>query len=149
MEKYNIVNFPEILKDRFQNKEIKNINIKQLPLKGYGSIVLKIDFTTKNKSDGTEEKVYAVGKILPPSEERREFFNVQVTYRNEVHFYQEVIPTLRALQSEIGLNDPLDMFADFYGARIDLNGSNRVTEHAVLALENLIEAGKFFKYFIY
>lgn len=143
MEKYVIKNLSELLRESLgPNKEIIDTSISRMPPKGYGSIMLKMELKLKNEN-GSEENEYLVAKILPESETVRKFFNIQVTCKNEIAFYNTVLPTLRHFQRQNGIEDVLDMFAKFYGARINLDSnSNVVSDDAILILENLIESGK-------
>lgn len=146
MGEYDIKKFPKLMKQYFGNdQEVIQSKVTQFPLSGYGSIMLKIDFTLKDKNNGAEKKMYAVGKILPETEERREFFNIQATFTHEVNFYRSIIPMLKEFQMEYNVTDRLDMFAKCYGARVNLDETDdKVTNDAILVLENLVEAGKRF-----
>lgn len=127
-------------------KEIVDVQIDRLtaPGENFGSIMLKVDVTLRKK-DGTEVRLHAVAKKLPASEIFRKLFNIQVTFKNELAFYQTVLPTLRNFQRENGVTEVLNCFADFYGARItEDEHSNVVDEGAVLMLENLVTSGKVF-----
>lgn len=125
-------------------KTIVETKISRLtaPGENFGSIMLKVDFTLRDES-GKEEKLYAVAKKLPATELFREIFNIQVTYKNEVAFYNIIVPTIKQFEEEEHVQDRLDCFATLYGARLGLNNnSDKVEEDAVMVLENLKTSGK-------
>uniref|UniRef100_V5G064 CHK kinase-like domain-containing protein n=1 Tax=Anoplophora glabripennis TaxID=217634 RepID=V5G064_ANOGL len=100
--------------------------------------MLKLDVTLKDESDGTEEELHAVAKMIPEQEFVRKIFNIQVTFKNEVAMYNVIAPTLRDFQRENGVNEVIDCFPELYGARLNLGEQNgNVDENAVLILENL------------
>lgn len=144
MSEESINNLNELLRSYIgPNKKIRHVEIQRLtpPGENFGSIMLKVDLDVQ-KNDGTEEKIYAVAKKIPSSEMFRKIFNIQVTFKNEMAFYTTILPTLREFQKECGVEDVLDCFADFYGARISLDEKSTVVDDdAVLMLENLSASG--------
>ncbi|XP_018569812.1 uncharacterized protein LOC108909863 [Anoplophora glabripennis] len=140
MGEHTIENLQEVLSgyikksQRISDKKITNLTA---PGENYGSIMLKLDVTLKDENDGTEEELHAVAKMIPEQEFVRKIFNTQVTFKNEVAMYNVIAPTLRDFQRENGVNEVIDCFPDFYGARINLGEHGTVDENAVLILENL------------
>lgn len=140
-----IAKLPRVLSGYLGNKKkIVGTEITRLtaPGENYGSIMLRVDITILNEETGKEEAVYAVGKLIPTHAVIQEIFNIQVTYKNEVAFYKTIVPTLQNFQRRNGVTDVLDCFANYYGSRINLNGSDVVDEDAVLLLENLKVSGR-------
>lgn len=127
-----------------ESKTIVDTKISRLTAPGdnYGSVLFKLDITLKNKKDDSQERFYAVAKVIPEEEFLREMFNIQVTCKVEIGFYDTLVPALQQFQKEKGVQQVMDFFPKMYANRINLNGSETVDENAVLLLENLIEAGK-------
>lgn len=127
-----------------ESKTIIDTKISRLTAPGdnYGSILFKLDITLKNKHDDSQEEFYAVAKLIPEDQMFRDIFNVQVSCKVEIGFYDTIVPTLQQFQKEKGVQQVIDFFPKIYGSRINLNGSDTVDENATLLLENLIEAGK-------
>lgn len=140
-----IKNLQDLLRPHLgENKRLERVDIEGLsaPGENFGSVMLKLDITTRI-SNGKEEMLYAVAKKIPATEFFRRLFKIDVTFKNEVAFYSKVLPTLRDFQRENGIENVLDCFADFYGARYNLKENvDVVDEDAVLVLENLYRSGK-------
>lgn len=126
-----------------EDRKISKSKIKRLtaPGENFGSIMLKVDLVLKDNRGETEE-LSIVAKMLPTSEFFQQVFNVQVSFKLEVAFYEVVVPTLQDFQREQGVKEVIDFFPKFYGARNNLNGTGKVDEDAVLLLENLKNSGK-------
>ncbi|XP_018569887.1 uncharacterized protein LOC108909900 [Anoplophora glabripennis] len=141
MGEHTIKNLEEVLNGCIKkDKRITEKNITNLtaPGENFGSIMLKLDVTLKDENDGTEDELHAVAKMIPSDEFARKAFNIQVTFKNEIGMYNVIAPTLRDFQRENGVNDVINCFPEFYGARINLGEENGdVDENAVLLLENL------------
>lgn len=118
------------------NKQIKNFEITKPPAKGVGSLMLKVKVTVQDGDK--EEKLNIVAKKIPATERAREMFNIQDTFKKEVAFYREIVPILREFQEEEKITDVIDTFAEFYGARLNLDeNSEIVDEDGVILLEDL------------
>lgn len=143
MESVNLRNVDELLKGHLGNKTIINSKVTRLtaPGENFGSVMLGVDLRIKN-SEGTEEDVHLVAKMLPDTEMFRKIFNIQVTFINELRFYDTIVPTLKEFQREQGVSEIIDCFAELYGARTSLNpNSTEVDDDAVLIIENLKISG--------
>lgn len=76
----------------------------------------------------------------------RKVFCIEDSFKAEIHFYEDVIPTLQNFRRKFGLNE-MSVFARYYGSRLNLNGSDIVDKNGVILLENLKTDGKnFFHY---
>lgn len=156
-----IKNLDELLAPKLGlNKKIIDAEITKPPAKGFGSIMLKVKLTVQDQSN-KRELVHLVAKKIPASEFAREIFNTQETFKKEVVFYDVILPTLAEFQKEAmyhrssvvqriccldysGLSNIMDNFAEFYGARYNLNGESEIVdEDAVLLLEDLSVKGMF------
>lgn len=128
------------------NKVIVDKKIGYLTAAGdnYGSIMLKIDLTLKDKTDQSTDNLSVVAKIIPTSEYFQEIFNIQVAFKNEIAFYDTIVPTLIEFKKKNGITEDSNLFPKLYGARINLNDqSDRVDKDGVIALENLKIEGNF------
>lgn len=124
------------------NKKIKNVEITKPSQNGVGGIMLKLKLLVEDQ-DGKEEVIHLIAKKIPEDEATRETFDIQNTFKKEIAFYDEILPLLKDFQKEEGITDTLDCFAEFYGARYNLNGKiGIVDENAVLLLEDLSVKGK-------
>ncbi|XP_018569811.1 uncharacterized protein LOC108909862 [Anoplophora glabripennis] len=145
MTEHRIEKLHEVLRGYIKKSQIisdKKITNLTAPGENFGSVMLKLDLTLKDEKDGTEQELHAVAKMIPATEFQRTLFNIQVTFKNEIAMYNVIIPTLRDFQRENGINQVIDCFPEFYGARINLDERNgTVDEDAVLILENLIIKG--------
>lgn len=111
------------------------------PGENFGSTILKVDLTFEDDNKETTE-VKVVAKLLPKLEFFQKVFDVQVTFKLEKAFYDTIIPTLKEFEYKHGPINVLECFPKFYGARLNLNGSDKVDSDAVILLENLKEQGK-------
>nr|XP_023025575.1 pituitary homeobox 3-like [Leptinotarsa decemlineata] len=137
-----IKNLPDLLKNYLgPNKIIKDTKISRLtaPGENYGSIMLKLDITLLNIENGTQEILHTVAKTLPELEMFREIFNVQITYRNEMAFYEIIVPNVQDFQKRLGVSDVVDYFCKCIATRKNLDGSDKIDDDAVIVLENLME----------
>lgn len=111
------------------------------PGENYGSVMLAVDVTVQ-EPDQPPKTLHLVGKRIPANDLLCEIFNIQFTYKKEIAIYTEAIPTLIKFEEEYKKTSKFaELFAKSYGARINLNNSDKVDEDAVLFLENLKIAG--------
>ncbi|KAJ3658371.1 hypothetical protein Zmor_010112 [Zophobas morio] len=125
-----------------ENQTIIEHQVKRLTAAGenYGSLMLSVDITVQN-SYGTEE-IHTVAKMVPPNDFIQKVFNTQTTFKNEIAFYNNIVPVLHEFQREQGMNELVDFSPKYYGGRINLSGDPSVVDSdAVLLLENLKTAG--------
>lgn len=119
-----------------ENVEILQEEIKSLtsPGENYGSIILAINLTVKQKD--TIEKLNLVAKCFPLSEMLKEAFDSVNTFKKEALAYIKAIPTLINFQKEFKIpeNKLLDVFPKCYGAYF---GADNKPEDGVIFLENL------------
>lgn len=138
----------EELLSQYINKTKKIIDRKITPLtapgENFGSTIVKLDLVVENENK-TREDLNIVAKLIPKLEFFREVFNVAVTFKLETAFYDIIVPTLQNFQREQGMTEIIDFFPKFYGARINLDGSDKVDDNAIILLENLKVQGKFFE----
>lgn len=137
----DIKNLDELLKVKLgPNKQIRNVDITKPPAKGVGSVMLKVKVTVQDGDN--EEELNLVAKKIPDSELQRKIFNIQESFKKEVAFYREIVPILREFQEEENITDVLDSFAEFYGARFNLDeNSELVDEDGVMLLDDLSVKG--------
>ncbi|XP_072400504.1 uncharacterized protein [Diabrotica undecimpunctata] len=137
-----INDLPGLLSSKLGTKKIKDTKLSNLISKGenFGSEMIKLDVTTVDEN-GKEETLHGVAKTLPKHEMMRQAFKVQVTYTNEMAFYDLIIPTLQDFQRELGVKKVIDWFPECYATRKNLNTSDIIDDNAVIVLENLIIAG--------
>lgn len=135
----------EELVSRYISKTKKIIEKKITPLtapgENFGSTILKVDLVVQNE-DKTKEDLSIVAKLIPTMEFFREMFNVKVTFKIETAFYDIIVPTLQDFQREQGMTDVIDFFPKFYGARMNLDGSDNIDNDAIILMENLKVQGK-------
>lgn len=127
-----------------KNKKIFDYKISRLtaPGENYGSLMLRVDVVLVDQNGGNEENFSIVAKLIPELEIFQKMFNIQVTCKNEIAFYDTIIPTLQNFQREQGVEKVADFFPKLYGARINLKKDSDVVDaDAVLILENLIDNG--------
>ncbi|KAJ3658372.1 hypothetical protein Zmor_010113 [Zophobas morio] len=125
-----------------ENTTIIDHQVKRLtaPGENYGSLMLSVDITVQN-AYGTEE-IHTVAKMVPPNDFIQKVFNTQTTFKNEIAFYNNIVPVLQEFQREQGMDELIDFFPKYYGSRINLSGDPSVVDSdAVLLLENLKTAG--------
>ncbi|CAH1176676.1 unnamed protein product [Phaedon cochleariae] len=141
---FQLRNLSELLKKNLgPDVVIKETKITRLtpPGENFGSVMLKLDVTFGNKKNDSEEILYAVAKILPETEMFREIFQIQITYTNEMAFYETIVPTLQSFQKGIGIQEVIELFPKCIATRKNLTGGNEIDDDAVLILENLIQLG--------
>ncbi|CAG9766215.1 unnamed protein product [Ceutorhynchus assimilis] len=132
-----IKNLEELLRPKFPNCKILKHDVTPLTELGenFGSEILKIDITIEE--NGSEKVIPSVGKMIPPTEFQMEIFNTQQTFKNEIGFYAEIVPTLQEFQRENGI-EVAEYFSKFYAARLSLDPKSEVVDlDAILIMENL------------
>ncbi|ENN74586.1 hypothetical protein HUJ04_004707 [Dendroctonus ponderosae] len=132
----------ELLKPTLHGKIVKQ---EVTPLtsfgENFGSEILKVDVTVEE--NGKQRQVHGVGKLIPSSEVQLEIFNTQVTFKNEIGFYADIVPAMQEFQREHGVA-PTEYFPEMYGARISLDPQSKAVDlNAILLLENLKVKGFF------
>lgn len=140
----DVKNLEEILIPKLgSSKKIDIIHITQPPTKGFGSLMLKVKVLVQDENN-QEELLHLVAKKIPTAEASREYFDIQNTFKKEAAFYEIVVPILDEFQKEEGIEDVVDKFAKFYGARFSLEGkSELVDEDGVMLMEDLCIKGRF------
>lgn len=126
-----------------KDKTITNTEISPLTVLGenYGSLMLKVDLTLEDEKNRIEQ-LSLVAKMIPENQFFQDLFNTQLTFKLEAAFYQTIVPTLQNFQREKGITKVIDLFPNFYGARINLNGSENVDSDGVILMENLKVSGE-------
>ncbi|KAF7273356.1 hypothetical protein GWI33_013932 [Rhynchophorus ferrugineus] len=111
------------------------------PGENYGSLMLKIDI--KIKEESSEEKyLHLVGKCLPPNKEMQEIFDVDTTFRKEILWYTEAIPTFHSFEKSGDTENAPYCFPKLYGSRLSLKPeSNALDDDVLILLENLVVQG--------
>ncbi|XP_072400499.1 uncharacterized protein [Diabrotica undecimpunctata] len=142
MSDITIKDLPALLSSKLGKKKIKDTKLSNLTAKGenFGSEMIKLDVTTVDEN-GKEETLHGVAKTLPKHEMMRQAFKVQVTYTNEMAFYDLILPTLQDFQRELGVKKVIDWFPECYATRKNLNASDIIDDNAVIVLENLQISG--------
>ncbi|XP_076273119.1 uncharacterized protein LOC143204457 [Rhynchophorus ferrugineus] len=140
-----IVNLDELIRGRIEGEVVEQTVTSLLPPgENFGSVMYKVDFKVQRPGSKEEEEHHAVAKCTPLNKVTQEIFNTQVTFKSEIGWYTTVIPTLRRFQKEKGIDEDLDYFQSFYGARISLDpGSEVVDEDGVILTQNLKDLGYF------
>ncbi|XP_044260338.1 uncharacterized protein LOC123008549 [Tribolium madens] len=108
------------------------------PGENYGSLILQIDFTIKTLN--TTRILNVVAKTVPPNEFIQKLFCTQESFKTEIAFYKEVVPTLEKFEQELRISQDgiTNLFPKYYGSRINLiKNSTKVDSDAILLLENL------------
>lgn len=120
MTPITIKNFSELLALP-PPKKLKQYHVARLtaPGENYGSIMLSVDIKIETLQG--EEDVHVVAKMVPPNDTVQEIFNTSVTFRNEIAFYKNIVPTLREFQRENGVEE-VDFCPEYFGSRLNLTG---------------------------
>ncbi|KAJ8984931.1 hypothetical protein NQ317_012181 [Molorchus minor] len=142
MNRQKVDRLEDLLEPHIDNKKIIDTKITQLtaPGENYGGLLLKVDVSLKNK-DGTTEELNVVAKSIPENEFLQKVFDVQLSFRKEIAFYDTIVPLLQQFQTERGMEDVIQFCAKKYGSRLNLNGSDVVDENGTILLENLVQSG--------
>lgn len=109
-----ILHFEKLLHEFIEPTfKIVEIDISQLLEEGenYGGELLKIKITVSK--NGNTVILHAIGKRIHPVESVQKYYNVQVTFKNEIAFYKEVIPALQGFQRQQNVNDVIDCFPKY------------------------------------
>ncbi|KAH1020813.1 uncharacterized protein LOC109534916 [Dendroctonus ponderosae] len=135
-----IRNIEGLLKNQLApNEHVVDTKITRLTVPGenFGSEMMSLVIEIRDDSAKTERTLYAAAKLIPEKEEVRELFDTQVTYKSEFQFYNSVGPTLDKFLKKNGFPEGADFIAPLYGGRLNLDGSDRVDEDAVILMANL------------
>lgn len=131
----------DLLNGHINGKIVNQITSRlTAPGENFGSLMLKVDVTVKNNDK--EEILYTVAKCVPLNKEIQKIFSTDITFKNEIGWYKEAIPTLLAFQKEQGVSDVADFFMNIYGARCNLDNGEKVDHGGVILCENLNVRGK-------
>lgn len=144
---FQIKKIDEILLPKYlgSDKEITRCKTTRLtaPGENYGSLMLAIDLTIRNKDDGKEQELHIVGKAVPRNEFIQRMFKTPLTFKKELEFYRTIVPTLQEFQRKNGVG-VMDFFPEFYGGRMGMDeNSDKFDDDAVILLENLKIKGYF------
>lgn len=141
----NIKNLENLLQPHIgEETKITDTKISSLTAPGdnYGSVILKLDITLQKNNNDPEEELNVIAKTIPRAELFQKIFNIQVTFKNEIAFYDVIVPTLKNFSLEYKVRYESELFPKFLGGRINLsNESDVVDEDGVILLENLNMAG--------
>ncbi|KAJ8963772.1 hypothetical protein NQ314_005391 [Rhamnusium bicolor] len=120
--------------------EEKIARIEQLLRENNCSLVLKVNITTKDEENGTQEVLSTVAKVIPTNEYMR--FAFEYSFKNEVAFYNIIVPTLQEFQRKRGMDHVADFFPKMYVSRQNLDEDNDIVDNnAVILMDNLIMSG--------
>ncbi|XP_056635280.1 uncharacterized protein LOC130444239 [Diorhabda sublineata] len=125
------------------NKKIIHSDITNLvpPGENFGGELLKLTITVENQITKETEVLHAVAKKIPEMELFQKIFNIQETFKSEILFYEKLVPIFKQFQKQHKIENVLNCFAEIYGSRLNLNGSDIVDRDAVIILEDLIISG--------
>lgn len=141
----SIQELDHLLRHHFsKDKRIIKAKISNLtaPGENYGSTMMRVDLTLEDENKYIET-LCIVAKMIPETEFFQEFFNVQLTFKLEVAFYEIIIPTLQNFQRDKSVTNVIDCFPKFFAARMNLTGSEKVDRNGVILLENLKVSGEY------
>lgn len=141
--KTDIPNLQDLIRDSIGGEVVEQKAESLLPPgENYGSLMYKVDF--KVKRGNKEEEYHGVAKCTPPNEATQKMIMTQVTFKSEIGWYTTVIPTLKQFRRDQGVQNEIDFFQPFYGARISLDpDSDMVDLDAVILTQNLKYLGYF------
>lgn len=120
--------------------EIKHIEISRLtaPGENFTSLVLKVEFEIIKH--GQSKIVSTVAKRLPMGERKNIEFNAKAM-KNEITFYNEIVPLIRDFGKDNGI-EKLNFFPECFGSRYSCDSTKKeVNNDSFLLLENLIPKG--------
>lgn len=124
------------------NKKVLSCQVINMtkPGENYAGVMLRVEITLIN--NGKNEKLHGVAKT--PNFNVNEFFrsHIPIQYKKEVSFYRDVVPTIKKFHLEEGAGPLPDIFPEMYASRFNLTEDpEKVDEHALILLENLVEKG--------
>lgn len=126
-----------------EEKKIVETRVIGVARKNSGSTVLEVDIVVKDESKYTQEVRSVAAKVIHQISYSQKVLNNEVQFKNEVNFYEVIIPLLENFQTERGIKNPLEYFPKFYGARLNLDSeSDKIDQNAVIILEQLSRKGK-------
>lgn len=148
MTEEDIKNLQQLLSQHVgPNKKVVRSDIAKLtaPGENYLSVVLRVDVVLKDEGSNEEEKLSAVAKCLHSGSINEMFKNFgKIHYKTELIWYTDIVPTLRNLVKEKGLESKFDIFPELIAYRANLHGENdEVDDNAVLLLNNITVDGKY------
>ncbi|KAG5895954.1 hypothetical protein JTB14_027955 [Gonioctena quinquepunctata] len=106
MAKSKVIDIPHLLRKSIGfNFEIMDQSSAPLTAPGehYGSVMLVLDLRVRCSNGNEEKTLNLIAKLLPKNETLRIAFDVQVTFKKEVHAYTEAIPAIVEFQEEFNL----------------------------------------------
>ncbi|XP_018319787.1 uncharacterized protein LOC108733202 [Agrilus planipennis] len=121
-------------------QKFKNYEAVSLTSNGenYGSLVLDVKIFIENEETCKDEVLNVVAKMLPPNEFLKEAFNVNITFKKEVHMYSTIMNELKLFAKEHDYKESLEFLAEYFGSRVSLNpNAVDVNDDAIIILENL------------
>ncbi|CAH0554098.1 unnamed protein product [Brassicogethes aeneus] len=138
---YAIKNLPQVMRLE-KNQEFLGYTSYSITKPGdnLGSSIFGIKVRVKNLETKKEEFVDAVVKTPAQDELIRYIFNSEVTFRNEIEFYRNIMPMLTRFQQENNM-DSSEYYVKYLGARLNLKNNEDVDTNAVLLMENLALGG--------
>ncbi|XP_015834457.1 uncharacterized protein Syx5 isoform X1 [Tribolium castaneum] len=140
MASYDIKNLEDVLNPVIKKSDFVSASVSRLTSAGdnYASLILAVDITVK----GQNNKIRTVAKLLPRNPYVQKHFNSQCSFRNEVGYYQTIIPCLKQFQREQGISEVINCVPDFFGARFNLHPpSTKIDENAILLIKNIQDEG--------
>lgn len=111
------------------------------PGENYGSTMLAIEVSIRERKDDTSHNLSLVAKLVPPTEFLWKLFDSPNTFCKEITCYTSVKMEINKLQNEkcIPKDKFLDVFPKCYGARTTLSEEigDKADKNAAILLENL------------
>ncbi|XP_015590955.1 uncharacterized protein LOC107265727 [Cephus cinctus] len=122
-----------------QQLNILHIEWKMLtePGENFGSLIIAVDVNMTR--DSNPEILNIVVKLPPPTVFLRDLFNSPLTFKKELHFYENIVPAFIELQVEndIERDQLINLAPRYYGGRLGLGQPDIFDEQSCLVLENL------------
>ncbi|ENN78419.1 uncharacterized protein LOC109534919 [Dendroctonus ponderosae] len=107
----------------------------------YGTTFLRLSIELVNTATGENWTLIAIAKILPKYSIAHDLSDIRTTFKNEVGIYMSARRAIDAYLKDKGIRHGEDFFANSFGGRINLNGTNEVDHNAVLVVTDLRHRG--------
>lgn len=130
---------PLLRKTFSQSVSVKKFETESFlkPGENFGSTIFRVEAMITTDQEKEKQNLDLIAKMLPLSEERRRFFDSDLTFKKEIFLYESLMPFYKKL-----MGPEFNLTPEYFGGRLSLElDAGAADNDAVILMENVKPKG--------